>query len=282
MAKEGNREETARRHVAIMKVVFEKETKASIEAATIIEAGYAPQLPETEPEGPTKVCFSSGDIVGAILRADKPVAVLDDASYRYAGGGYLRGWTGPEEDLCAESNLQPILDAFQKKYYEANRQTVSGELYTSRALSIPDVAFSRNGETALCSVCVISAPNRARALQRNRSQKECDLALAERIDAAMQVLASFGAQTVVLPAFGCGQSGNDAKQVAKAILAWIEAHEGMIPQVEFALWRGANADAFKAVFKGRYEDERAAKVQETVVVEEDDEEEDWEKYRISE
>lgn len=292
MAEKANpREQAAKRHVAVMKVVFEKEARATIEGARIVEAGYAPEvelaaLAEGEaaaPAGPTTVGFSNGDIVGAILRAQGPVAVLDDASYRYAGGGYLRGWQGPEEDLCAESNLQVVLDSFHKSYYAANRQTASGELYTSRALALPGVAFSRNGETVACDVCVMAAPNRERALQRNRSERECDLALAERVNAALQVLAGFGTRTVVLPAFGCGQAGNDAAEVAKLVLAWIEAHEGLIPHVEFALWRGADADAFKAVFAGRWVDEAALKAQEAAAPEpEDDEEDDWERYRISE
>jgi uncharacterized protein (TIGR02452 family) len=316
MTKQEEREVAAKHHIAVMNVAFAKETAASIEGARIIEAGYAPdpfaapqageepaadavagegEAPEPAeqqetaeqpqaptPEGPTEISFASGDIVTAIFHAEKPVAVLDNASYRYPGGGYLRGWAGPEEDLCAEGNLQPILQAFQKSFYDANKQTASGELYTSRAIAVPDVMFTRHGEIASASVCVMAAPNRARALSRNRSERECDLALAERIDAAMCVLASFGAQTVILPAFGCGQMGNDATAVARLFREWIEAHEGVIPRVEFALWRGPDADAFKAVFADRVQAKEEPK-QVAVAVEEDDEEEwDWEKYRISE
>lgn len=332
------REAQAKRHVAIMNVVFEKETKAAVKQARIVEAGYAPepgrlftwedaaerepeapsadavdeaadQAEATEaeaeaaadaaedaaagdasaeepatimPEGPTVVTFASGDIVSAILHAEKPVAVLDAASYRYAGGGYLRGWSGSEEDLCAESNLYSILEAFQKPYYTANKQTASGELYTSRALAIPEVMFSRNGEIASCSVCVMAAPNRTRALERNRSARECDLALAERVDAAMRMLAAFGAKTVVVPAFGCGQMGNKASEVARLFRTWIDEHDGIIPHVEFALWRGPDADAFRSVFADKVRKEEAPVVEATPDPEDDAEEDDWEKYRISE
>lgn len=283
MPKEENnaREAQAKRHVSVMKAVFGTETAASIENAQIIEAGYAPKPEVAEGASPTVVTFAPGNVVTAIFHAEKPVAVLDPASYRYAGGGYLRGWRGVEEDLCDEGNLFAILESFQKKYYAPNKQTTSGELYTSRAIAIPDVVFSRNGEIVKASVAVVAAPNRSRALQRNRSERECDLALAERVEAAMNLLASFGATTVVIPAFGCAQ-GNDAAQVAQLFHDWIAANDGAIPQVVFAIWRGAEADAFKKAFADRWQEEVEEKPQVVDVDDEDDEEEDWEKYRISE
>ena len=285
MPKEENnaREAQAKRHVSVMKAVFGTETKASIEGAQIVEAGYAPKAEVAEGASPTVVSFATGDVVTAIFHAEKPVAVLDPASYRYVGGGYLRGWRGVEEDLCDEGNLFAILEAFQKKYYAPNKQTASGELYTSRAISIPDVVFSRNGEIVKASVAVVAAPNRARALQRNRSERECDMAMAERVDTAMRILASFGAQTVVIPAFGFGQrDAFPAAQVAQMFHDWIAAHDGAIPQVVFAIWRGDGADAFKKVFADRWQEEAEEEPQAVDVVDEDDEEEDWEKYRISE
>ena len=271
----------AKRHVSVMKAVFGKETSEAIEGARIIEAGYAPEPVVAEDAAATTVAFESGNAVNAIFQAKKPVAVLDPGSYRYAGGGYLRGWQGIEEDLCDEGNLFAILESFQKTYYAPNKQSVSGELYTSRAIAIPDVVFSRNGEIVKASVAVVAAPSRTRALQRNRSERECDLVLAERVDAAMRILASFGAATVVLPAFGCAQ-GNKASQVAGLIHDWIAAHDGAIPHVVFAIRRGPDADAFKAAFADRWQDDAPAKVETPVVEEEDEGEDDWEKYRISE
>ena len=285
MPKEENsaREAQVKRHVSVMKAVFGTETQASIEGARIVEAGYAPEAVPAEDASPTVVSFAAGDAVTAIFHAQKPVAVLDPASYRYVGGGYLRGWRGPEEDLCDEGNLYAILEAFQKSYYAPNKQTSSGELFTSRALAIPDVVFSRNGEIAKASVAVVAAPNRARALQRNRSEKECDLAMAERVDTAMRLLADFGATTAVIPAFGFGQrDGFAAAQVAQLFHDWIAEHDGAIPQVVFAIWRGPDVDVFKAAFADRWHEEEAPVVEQVDVADEDDEEEDWEKYRISE
>ena len=277
------REIAAKKHVSVMKAVFGAETQASIEGTRVIEAGYAPEVEIPEDAEPTAISFASGNAVTAVFQAEKPVAVLDPASYRYAGGGYLRGWKGPEEDLCDEGNLFAILEAQQKAYYGPNKQSASGELYTSRALAIPDVVFTRQGEIVKASVAAVAAPNRARALDRNRSERECDLAMAERVDAALRILASFGAKTVVVPAFGFGQKGAfQVAQVAALFHDWIAEHDGAIPQIVFALWRGDEADAFKAAFADRWQEEEPEAVEEAVVEDEDDEEEDWEKYRISE
>lgn len=285
MPKDENNQQNAqaKRHVSVMKAVFAAETQASIDAARIIEAGYAPAPELAEGAEPTAVLFASGTIVDAIFEAAGPVAVLDPASYRYAGGGYLRGWRGAEEDLCDGGNLLAVLEAFQKSYYGPNKQTASGEIYTSRALAVPDVVFSRNGEIVKASVAVVAAPNRARALERNRSERECEMALAERVEAAMNILAGFGAATAVVPAFGFGQRGAfKSADVAKLFHDWIEAHDGAIPNVVFALRRGRDADDFKAVFADRWTEPAAEVVEAPVQVEDDDEEEDWEKYRISE
>lgn len=321
------KELAAQRHVAVMKAVFSKETKASIAEAKIVEAGDAAaflaaarrganggaenasnELADAEAtrEGnaadaefpaadgasssdadsceampPSTVRFESGDIVAEILQAKAPVAVLDAASYRYPGGAYLKGRRGAEEDLCDGGNLYPVLEAFQESFYTPNRQTASGELYTSRALAIPDVVFSRNGEIAKASVAVIAAPNRKRALDRHRSERECDLALRERVDSAMDILASFGAQSAIVTAFGCVE-GNDAHLVASVMREWVEAHDGLIPEIVFSIWRDSDRDAFKEVFAGRWEEPVVEVVQAAEEPEEDEGEDDWEKYRISE
>jgi uncharacterized protein (TIGR02452 family) len=274
-------EAQALKHVSVMKAVFGSEAQASIEGTRIIEAGYAPEPAIQDGAEPTVVSFASGNAVTALFQAAKPVAVLDPASYRFAGGGYLRGWHGFEEDLCDEGNLFVILEAFQKEFYAPNKQTSSGDLYTSRALSIPDVVFTRQGEIVKASVVAMAAPNRKRALSRNRSERECDLAMAERVDAAMRLLAELGAATVVLPAFGCAQ-GNDAAQVAKLFHEWIAAPDGAIAQVVFAIRNGADAAAFKAAFADRWHEEKPAVVEAPVVEEDEGEEDDWERYRISE
>lgn len=49
-----------------------------------------------------------------------------------------------EEALCHESNLYPILLAFDDTYYAWNRQRLNRALYLDRAIYTPDVVFEKD------------------------------------------------------------------------------------------------------------------------------------------
>lgn len=61
-------------------------------------------------------------------------AILNYASYKSPGGFFLEGSPAQEEALCHESNLYPILLAFDGTYYAWNRQRLNKALYLNRAL----------------------------------------------------------------------------------------------------------------------------------------------------
>lgn len=56
-------------------------------------------------------------------------AILNYASYKSPGGFFLEGSPAQEEALCHESNLYPILLAFDGTYYAWNRQRLNKALY---------------------------------------------------------------------------------------------------------------------------------------------------------
>lgn len=57
-------------------------------------------------------------------------AILNYASYKSPGGFFLEGSPAQEEALCHESNLYPILLAFDRTYYA----WLNKALYLNRAL----------------------------------------------------------------------------------------------------------------------------------------------------
>jgi uncharacterized protein (TIGR02452 family) len=71
------------------------------------------------------------------------IAVLNFASARNPGGGFLNGAKAQEEDLCRCSGLYPCLVQCDS-YYEANRQEASC-LYTDHAIFSPRVPFFKTG-----------------------------------------------------------------------------------------------------------------------------------------
>ena len=96
----------------------------------------------------------------------------------------------------------------------------------------------------------IPEPNRARALENHRSEREVEVALGARIEALLRIAAANGAETLIVGAFGAGPQGFDAEVVIELFRAWIAAHPGAIGHITFAVPRaafGAFDDAFGEV-----------------------------------
>lgn len=180
--------------------------------------------------------------------------IVDPGAFTRPGGAYEDGAFGPEQILCSESNLYPILVAHKRDFYDKNRDYRRGSLFTDRALYVPEVLFSRGGDVRRADVLVIAEPVRAFALENHRSERECDKALADRIETIFRVAAANGAETLIMGAFGCGRNGYPVEQVIELIQNWIAEHPGAVPNVVFAVPR-MHADAFREAF-GAPEPER--------------------------
>lgn len=271
------RAKQAAKHIALMNNVFASETKTSVEGAHIYEDGKGRELDIPEPQFEQTTTSVTTDFATRALYATKGSAVIIDAgAFTRPGGNYEGGAFGPEQVLCSESNLYPILCALKDAYYEKNRGWESGLLFSDRALYVSDVAFSHAGTLRKADVVVIAAPNRKRALENNRSVEGCDQALAFRIEAMLRVAATKGAATLICGAFGCGPQGNDDAQVAGLIKTWLDAHPGVFEHVVFAVPRSSFA-AFDAVF-GQPKPEEKPVVREK----EEDEDESWRDIELPE
>lgn len=247
------------------------------EAAEAAEAGEAaPAATETTVKVVTSFAPEAlyRDAVGKTL-------IVDPGAFTRPGGAYEDGAFGPEQILCSESNLYPILVAHKRDFYDKNRDYRRGSLFTDRALYVPEVLFSRGGDVRRADVLVIAEPIRVYALENHRSERECDKALADRIESIFRIAAANGAETLVMGAFGCGRNGYPAAQVIELAQAWIAEHPGAVPNVVFAVPR-AHVDAFRKAF-GTPEPERPAPV--AAVEAEGDErgdDEDWRNVELPE
>lgn len=239
-------------------------------------AGAAPTATETT----VKVVTSFAP--EALYRdATGKTMIVDPGAFTRPGGAYEDGAFGPEQILCSESNLYPILVAHKRDFYDKNRDYRRGSLFTDRALYVPEVLFSRGGDVRRADVLVIAEPVRAFALENHRSERECDKALADRIEAIFRIAAANGTETLIVGAFGCGRNGYPVEQVIELIQNWIAEHPGAVPNVVFAVPR-MHADAFREAF-GTPEPERPA----PVVVAEDEgdregDDEDWRNVELPE
>ena len=283
MADRDQRKEQAEKHNALMKGAFAGETAATVEAATIYEEGEgrALELPEAPFEA-TETLVTTAFVPEALYRfGEGKCTVVDPASFTRPGGGYLDGAFGPEQVLCSDSNLFEVLDGIKRSFHARNRDYRRGSLFTDRALYVPEVLFSRGGDVRRADVLVIAEPIRAYALENHRSERECDKALADRIETIFRVAAANGAETLIMGAFGCGRNGYPVEQVIELIQNWIAEHPGAVPNVVFAVPR-MHADTFREAF-GAPEPERPA----PVVVTEDEgdregDDEDWRNVELPE
>lgn len=267
-AQAGNEE--AREEAALV-----EEAEAATEAAEAADDAAAPAATETV----TKVVTSFAP--EALYRdAEGKTLIVDPGAFTRPGGAYEDGAFGPEQILCAESNLYPVLCAHKRDFYDKNRDYRRGSLFTDRALYVPEVLFSREGDVRRADVLVIAEPIRAYALENHRSEREADKALADRIEAIFRIAAANGVQTLIMGAFGCGRNGYPAEQVIGLIRDWIAANPGAVPNVVFAVPR-MHVDAFRAAF-GTPEPERSAVVAEAVEDDRADDDDDWRQVELPE
>ncbi|MGW6982938.1 TIGR02452 family protein [Streptomyces sp. NPDC054932] len=150
-----------------------------------------------------------------------PVAVLNFASARNPGGGYVRGAKAQEEALCRASALyETLLEA--PEYYEVHRAERS-TFYTDRVIHSPGVPVFRDDRGDLLEspfrvgFLTSPAPN-AGTIRRQEPERAAGIpaALARRAELVLEVAALHGYRRLVLGAWGCGVFRNDPAQVAEA------------------------------------------------------------------
>ncbi|MVX60910.1 TIGR02452 family protein [Enterorhabdus mucosicola] len=280
-AREERRREAAR-HTGLMRAAFAAETAETLEGARIYEEGEGRALPLPEPMAEvteTRVVTSFAPEALYHHGAGKCV-VVDPAAFTRPGGAYEDGAFGPEQILCAESNLYPVLQGIADEYHRKNRDYRRGSLFTDRAAYLPAVLFSRGGDVRRADVIALPEPVRGYALENHRSERECDKALADRIETILRIAAANGAETLVVGAFGCGRNGYEPAQVIELFRVWIAEHPGSIARIVFAVPR-LHADAFRAVF-GAAEPERPVAVSAAAEDDSHGEDEDWRDVELPE
>ncbi|MGW0209845.1 TIGR02452 family protein [Streptomyces sp. NPDC003233] len=153
--------------------------------------------------------------------AGAPVAVLNFASARNPGGGYLNGAQAQEEALCRASALYAcLLEA--REFYDHHRAH-RDPFYTDRVTHSPRVPVFRDdrgrllAEPYLAGFLTAAAPN-AGVVRRTAAERagELQTVLARRAERVLETAAAHGYGRLVLGAWGCGVFQNDPVQVAGA------------------------------------------------------------------
>ncbi|MEK7951766.1 TIGR02452 family protein [Luteolibacter soli] len=170
------------------------------------------------------------------------LVLLNFASARNPGGGFINGAKAQEEDLARCSALYACLHP-QVEYYERNRSQDS-MLYTDHILYSPRVPWFRTrsrdepGEVFLASVITAPAPNAGQALLRGDTLEEIEEALVRRAGMVLGVARDQGHRELLLGAWGCGVFRNDPGMVAGAFKRWLDGpvFAGAFDRVVFAVY----------------------------------------------
>lgn len=146
------------------------------------------------------------------------IGVLNFASAKNPGGGFLNGAMAQEESLAASGTLYKTLIAHEA-YYQNNRRCPS-MIYTDHAIYSPEVVFFRDGafrlvsEPVTANVLTLPAVNMGQALLKGEDRQKVEQAMYRRMKLALTIFADRGDKNLVLGAYGCGVFRNDPRQIA--------------------------------------------------------------------
>lgn len=238
---------------------------AAIEAARAGTRMYGPGPLEVPVHAPveTFVEVTGESSLEAARRLGGRPAVLNFASARNPGGGYLNGAQAQEEALCRASALYTC-QLRARAFYDHHR-THRDPFYTDRVIHSPGVPVFRDDRGDLLdSVYLVgfltaAAPN-AGVVRRTAPERVTELpgALTARAERVLSVAVTEGYRRLVLGAWGCGVFQNDPEQVAEAFRTLLGPggrFEGAFDHVVFGVLDrtpGAGVrEAFVRVFGGR-------------------------------
>ena len=193
---------------------------------------YGTQYPDTENQAEPSVTvenISTVDGIRKLVQEGKThIGVLNFASAKNPGGGFLNGAMAQEESLAASSTLYRTLTAHEE-YYRNNRACKS-MIYTNHGIYSPNVIFFRDGnfrltEPVKASVLTLPAVNMGQVIQKGEDIETARQAMKQRMKLSLAIFAHQGTKNLILGAYGCGVFRNNPEDVA---IWWKELlEEGM-------------------------------------------------------
>ena len=195
------------------------------------------------------------------------VCVLNFASAKNPGGGFLRGASAQEESIARSSALYHTL-VVHPEFYEENKLS-QNIMYLDYAIYSPDVPVIRNDrgdwleEPYTISVVTSPAPNRSAIMidddmpevgssERKKAFKEMDAKIQEvfdrRIRQVLRIMAVNGHKNIVLGAWGCGVFGNDPIVVSKLFKDALNEMP-FFENIVFAIYDSPDSEVYKSFDK---------------------------------
>ncbi|MEM7102771.1 MAG: TIGR02452 family protein [Bacteroidota bacterium] len=167
---------------------------------------------------------------------------LNFASAKKPGGGFLNGAVAQEESIARASGLYPCLLEAQA-YYDINRSTKTA-LYTDYMIYSPGVPIFKYEEGEPMDnyilASVITAPAVNAGVVIGREPENVDMIepiMERRIDMVLAICRSYGYETLILGAWGCGVFRNDPVTIAGMFSEKLRGkYEGAFKKVVFSIY----------------------------------------------
>ncbi|MEM7553427.1 MAG: TIGR02452 family protein [Cyanobacteria bacterium P01_A01_bin.84] len=188
------------------------------------------------------------------------LVLLNFASARNAGGGFINGAKAQEEDLTRCSGLYPCL-LTQPTYYKVNR-TQNSLLYTDHLIYSPAIPWFRTQnrelleDIFLASVITAPAPNAGQVLRRDENAgEEIEKVLRRRAGIILAVAQENGHRSLLLGAWGCGVFRNNPNMVADAFGKWLVSprFSNCFERVVFAVYDSSKEGKTLKAFQRRFD-----------------------------
>lgn len=230
-------------------------------------------LEEIAAEGSNTTSVTQESTLEAAWRLkDENPCVLNFASAKNPGGGFLRGSVAQEESIARSSALYHTL-IVHPEFYEENKRSQAKNIgvYTDHAIYSPDVPVFRNDrgdwleEPYTTSVVTSPAPNRSAMMddapadfgssERKQFFKAMDDAVEfvfrKRMKQILRIMAKHGHRTLILGGWGCGVFGNEPEKVAEWFEEALKEHP-WFDNIVFAIYDRPESDVMRA-FTKRFE-----------------------------
>mgnify|MGYP006204941049 CR=1 FL=1 len=205
------------------KIVIERELEESKKNTFTIAPNDWDAILKTPIENKFETAFvtkNCSTIEAVVEEENGKIGVLNFASAKNPGGGFLGGASAQEESLARSSNLYET-QIKDSTMYDFNRNQ-SSFLYSDYMIYSPNVLFwnDDNGDyfekPFVVDVITAPAPNKGAMLQHNRKEEiaAAKEVFKKRMDKVLAIAVKQNIDTLILGAWGCGVFRNEPKDVA--------------------------------------------------------------------
>ncbi len=231
------------------------EQQAAEQDSTIIWPDTALAATHNAGQQPSIKVYAATTLEAARTHAQtgQRVALLNFASAKNPGGGFLGGSQAQEESIARSSGLYPCLTGcgeFYRYHKQQNNLLYSDALIWSPQVPVVcDDAGNWLEHPYLVDVITMAAVNAGAIRQNHTGQSaEVEPTMLQRIQRLLQFCATQPIERLILGAWGCGVFGNDPALIARLFKTVIGQHAWPFEQIDFAIYDPSPRQANVALF----------------------------------